>query len=193
MIVVFGGAFNPPTLAHKEIYHLIDHMVKLDKFLFLPVSKKYSKGNLIDDHYRVEMLKILIRDLDKASISKIETEDDKFLGTYQSLLRIKNEFPDEEIAFVLGADNLRHLDHWINAEKLLNDFKFIVVNRNNEIVEEKLKSNPLLYKYKDHFIILKNYHSNISSTMFRETLDPSYVDEAVYHYIMKNDLYRGNY
>ena len=193
MIVVFGGAFNPPTLAHKEIYHLIDQTIELDKFLFLPVSKKYSKATLIDDKYRVEMLKILTNNLDKASICKIETEDDQFLGTYQSLLRIKEDYPNQEIAFVLGADNLLHLNHWINAEKLLSDFKFIVVNRNNENVEEKIKNNPLLKKYKDHFIVLKNYQSNISSTLFRETLDSSYVDEKVYHYIMKNDLYRGNY
>jgi len=193
MIVVFGGAFNPPTLAHKEIYQLIDESVNLDKFLFLPVSKKYSKANLIDDFYRVEMLKILIKDLEKASISKIETQDDKFLGTYQSLLRIKNEYPEQEIAFVLGADNLLHMNHWINAEKLLSDFKFIVVNRNNENVEKKINKIPLLKTYKDHFIVLKNYQSNVSSTLFRETLDPSYVDEEVYHYIMKNDLYRGNY
>ncbi|MDA3931644.1 MAG: nicotinate (nicotinamide) nucleotide adenylyltransferase [Tenericutes bacterium] len=193
MIVVFGGAFNPPTLAHKDIYHLIDETIKLDKFLFLPVSKKYSKSTLINDDYRVEMLKILIKDLEKASISKIETQDAKFLGTYQSLLRIKEEFPNQEIAFVLGADNLLHMNHWINVEKLLSDFKFIVVNRNNENVEEKIQMNPLLNKYKDHFIVLKNYQSNISSTLFRETLDPSYIDEEVYHYIMKNDLYRGNY
>jgi len=144
MIVVFGGAFNPPTLAHKEIYHLIDQTIELDKFLFLPVSKKYSKATLIDDKYRVEMLKILTNNLDKASICKIETEDDQFLGTYQSLLRIKEDYPNQEIAFVLGADNLLHLNHWINAEKLLSDFKFIVVNRNNENVEEKIKNNPLL-------------------------------------------------
>ncbi|MFP4477952.1 MAG: nicotinate (nicotinamide) nucleotide adenylyltransferase [Candidatus Izemoplasmatales bacterium] len=189
MIVVFGGAFNPPTLAHREIYHLIDESVKLDKFIFLPVSKKYSKASLIEDDYRVDMLKILIKDLDKACVSKIETEDDQFLGTYQSLLRIKKQYPNQDIAFVLGADNLLHLNHWINADKLLSDFKFIVVNRNNENVEKTINKIPLLKKYKDHFIILKNYQSSISSTLFRETLDPSYVDEEVYHYIMKNDLY----
>ncbi|QWB99333.1 nicotinate (nicotinamide) nucleotide adenylyltransferase [Mycoplasmatota bacterium] len=192
MIVVFGGAFNPPTLAHKDIYHLIDQTVELDKFLFLPVSKKYSKANLIEDIHRVNMLTIMIKDLDKANISKIETEDDQFFGTYQSLLRIKKEYPKEDIAFVLGADNLLHMNHWINAEKLLSDFKFIVVNRNNENIKEKIKKISLLKRYQDHFIILDNYQSNISSTLFRETLDPSYVDEEVYHYIMKYDLYRGN-
>ena len=192
MIVVFGGAFNPPTLAHKEIYHFIDQHIDMDEFIFLPVSKKYAKSNLANDYDRLKMLEILIQDLDKAIVSPMETQDEKFLGTYHSLKRLKRNYPHHDLAFVLGADNLMHLDRWINAEKLLEEFKFIVVNRHKSDLEKLIEKNKLLSKYKDHFLILNNFHSNISSTLFRETLDPYYVDEDIYHYIMKNDLYRGN-
>jgi len=192
MIVVFGGAFNPPTIAHKEIYHLIDKQIDLEQFIFLPVSQKYSKAHLVEDHHRINMLNLMIQDLDKAMVSNIETTDDHFVGTYQSLLRLQEAYPDQDIAFVLGADNLNHLDHWINAEKLLKEFRFIVVNRHHTSIEKRIEKNHLLTKYKDHFIILKDFDSNVSSSLFRETLDPYYVDEDIYHYIMKNDLYRGN-
>ncbi|MFO7968524.1 MAG: nicotinate (nicotinamide) nucleotide adenylyltransferase [Candidatus Izemoplasmatales bacterium] len=191
MIVVFGGAFNPPTLAHKEIYQLIIKSLPVEKFIFLPVSKKYSKSSLIADNHRLNMLKILIKDLDKAKISKLETEENQFLGTYKSLKRLQKEYENKKVAFVLGADNLIHLHKWINAEKLIKDFNFIVVNRNNRDVYKLLEKNELLSKYKDNFIVLEEFNSFISSSLFRETLDPSYVDEDIYHYIMKNDLYRG--
>ncbi|MFW5847713.1 MAG: nicotinate (nicotinamide) nucleotide adenylyltransferase [bacterium] len=191
MIVVFGGAFNPPTLAHKEIYHLIVDTLDVEKFIFLPVSKKYSKASLIADNHRINMLKILIKDLDKAYISKLETEENQFLGTYKSLKRLQKKYENKEIAFVLGADNLTHLHKWINASNLIKDFKFIVVNRNNQDVYKLLDKNDLLSNYKENFIVLNEFDSYISSSLFRETLDPDYVDEDIYHYIMKNDLYRG--
>jgi len=191
MIIVFGGAFNPPTIAHKEIYHFIHELVPVDKFIFLPVSKKYSKASLIEDKHRLQMLKILTADLKDAIVSEIETEDEEFLGTYQSLLKIKNQYPHQEVAFVLGADNLNHLDQWINAEKLVSEFKFIIVNRHKKNLDKLIEKKTLLKNHKNHFIILENFHSNISSSLFRETLDPYYVDEGIYHYIMKHDLYRG--
>lgn len=191
MIVVFGGAFNPPTLAHKEIYALIDSRVDLEEFIFLPVSKKYSKASLIEDEHRIEMLNLMTRNLKKATVSKIETKDDQYLGTYASLLRIKEEYPGKTIAFVMGIDNLIHFKRWIKAEELISEFKFIVVNRNNLDVEKVINDIPLLRKHKENFIIVNDFQSNISSTLFRETLDSSYVVEEVYHYIMQHNLYGG--
>jgi nicotinate-nucleotide adenylyltransferase len=193
MIVVFGGAFNPPTTAHKEIYGFINQHIHVDQFIYLPVSKKYSKNHLVDDEHRINMLEILIKDLDKAIVSQVETEEAHFKGTYQTLKTLKKQYPGKDIAFVLGADNLRHLDHWINAKNLLKDFQFIVVNRNHTNVKQIIERKPLLKQYQDHFIVLKDFESSVSSTLFRDTLDPSYVDEDIYHYIMKNDLYRGNH
>ncbi|HKL47253.1 MAG TPA: nicotinate (nicotinamide) nucleotide adenylyltransferase [Candidatus Izemoplasmatales bacterium] len=192
MIVVFGGAFNPPTIAHREIYDFINRHLDVEHFIYLPVSKKYTKNHLVDDAHRIQMLTILTRSLDKAKVSKVETEEAEFKGTYHSLLHIKKSYPNREVAFVLGADNLLHLDHWINAENLLKDFRFIVVNRNHTNVNKIIEKKSLLKHYKDHFIVLEAFESNVSSTLFRDTLDPYYVDEDIYHYIMKNDLYRGN-
>lgn len=191
MIVVFGGAFNPPTLAHREIYYLVSQMVDLETFIFLPVSKKYSKASLIEDHHRVEMLKLMTKEFDNTIISRMETKDPEYLGTYESLLRIKKEYPGKDIAFVMGIDNLLHLKHWIKAELLLSEFKFIVVNRNNQNVNRIINENPILLKNRDNFIIINDFHSNISSSLFRETHDPNYIQEDVYHYIMKHDLYGG--
>jgi nicotinate-nucleotide adenylyltransferase len=191
MIVVFGGAFNPPTLAHKEIYEFILKQVNVDKFIFLPVSNKYSKSTLIDNHHRLKMLQLLVKKLPMAEVSTIEMDDQAFLGTYQSLIKIKEAYPNQKVAFVLGADNLTKLDRWINAEKLLEEFIIIVLNRGAANLEYLIHAKPLLNRYHEQFIVLNHFHSNISSTLFRETMDPEYVDDEIYHYIMKNNLYAG--
>ena len=189
MIVVFGGAFNPPTIAHKEIYYLISQQMNISQFIFLPVSKKYSKANLIDDNHRLKMLDLMIKNMPKAIVSTMETEDETFLGTYVSLTRIKKANPNHSIAFVLGADNLEHLDQWKHATQLVKEFQFIVIKRNQKDLHQLINDHPLLEAYKHHFRFINHFESNVSSTLFRETHDPEYVDEDVYHYIMKNELY----
>lgn len=192
MVVVFGGAFNPPTIAHKEIYYLIDKLVGFDHFIYLPVSNKYNKSTLISDVYRIDMLKILIEDLPKASLSLLEIDDPNYLGTYESLKRLKEFFPEEDIAFIVGSDNLLNLKKWIKADALIAEFKFIVINRNRLDAKKIIEKEPLLNKYKENFQIISGFNQYISSTAFRDSLDPSYVVDKVYQYIMENDLYRGN-
>ena len=192
MVVVFGGAFNPPTLAHKEIYYLIDKVVGFDHFIFLPVSNKYNKSTLISDNYRIDMLNILIEELPKASLSLLEIDDHNYLGTYESLKRLKDLYPDEEIAFIIGSDNLVNIKRWINSERLIKEFKFIVINRNKQDAQKIIENDKMLNESKDNFRIIPGFKQYISSTAFRDSLDPFYVTDNIYQYIMKNDLYRGN-
>jgi nicotinate-nucleotide adenylyltransferase len=191
MVVVFGGAFNPPTVAHREIYFLIDKLIGFDYFIFLPVSNKYNKSTLIADNYRLEMLELLIQELPKAKLSLLEIDDNNFLGTYESLKRLKADYPNDEIAFIIGSDNLLKIKHWINAEALVTEFKFIVINRNRQDAKKIIETNPLLRANSDNFKILAGFNQYVSSSAFRDSLDPSYVPDQIYQYIMKKDLYRG--
>jgi nicotinate-nucleotide adenylyltransferase len=191
MIIVFGGAFNPPTIAHKEIYHHVVKHLPCKKFIFLPVSNLYTKRSLASDHHRHKMLELMTEDLSNVRISTMEFDDSDYLGTYQSLIRIQESHPSEEVVFVIGADNLAKLDKWINAEALLNDFRFIVINRNHMDIEKAIKDHPMLTNHIDSFIILPDFDIKISSTSFRENFDKALVCDKVYDYIQTHQLYRG--
>lgn len=188
MVIVFGGAFNPPTIAHKEIYFHIQKSVDFDKFIYLPVSNLYTKSSLIANVHRLNMLELLIEDLDKAVVSDLETNDSDFMGTYHSLVRIQDKYNDV-VAFVIGADNLYNLHNWKNGLSLLTEFKFIVLNRGRIDLKSYLENNKHLAPFKENFIILPGFDMHISSTMFRETFEPSFVVEKVYDYIMMHGLY----
>ena len=188
MVVVFGGAFNPPTIAHREIYYHIKKSLDFKMFIYLPVSNLYTKSSLISNFHRLNMLNLMAEDLEGAHVSELELNDSDFLGTYQSLVRIQEQY-DDEVAFVIGADNLRNIHNWKNAKSLLSEFKFIVINRNNIDISYYIESDKHLKDYKDHFYILPKFNMNVSSTIFRETFDPSYVPEKVYEYIMLHGLY----
>ena len=130
MKVIFGGAFNPVTTAHIKVCEYVLNKVNAKEFIFLPVSSAYTKSDLASNYHRLNMLKLATKNCDKALVSSLEIEDNDFLGTYKSLIRFYDKYEDD-IAFVIGADNLELMDKWINIEGILSEFKIIVLGRDN--------------------------------------------------------------
>jgi nicotinate-nucleotide adenylyltransferase len=191
MIVVFGGAFNPPTVAHKQIYYYVKQHLDCTEFIYLPVSSQYTKRSLASNQHRLQMLKLMTKDLPGVKVSTMEFEDPDYLGTYQSLVRIQESHPNEVIAFIIGADNLPKLPQWINIKGILNEFKFIVINRHHADIRQMIEDDLFMKDYPDSFITLPDFDIDVSSSGFRGTLDPGSVTTEVYDYIMVHELYRG--
>lgn len=192
MKIVFGGAFNPITIAHIKVYEYIMQKMDADEFLFLPVSSAYTKSELASNYHRVNMLELVTGKYENLGICKLEIDDTDYLGTYQSLIRLSDKY-DCKLSFVIGADNLLKMDRWINIEGILREFKIIVLGRDGIDIKKTILQNPILVKHLDAFTIFDDFHVAVSSTSFRKTMDPSQVDPDVYEYIQKNDLYRGDF
>jgi nicotinate-nucleotide adenylyltransferase len=191
MIVVFGGAFNPVTIGHVEVCDYILNRFEGVKFVFLPVSSAYTKSDLASNYDRVNMLELAIGDRKNVSISEMEMRDNDFLGTYQSLIRIADK-EEDDVYFVIGADNISGLEKWINVEGFLSDFKVIVLGRDTLNIKELIKGNNVLNKFESSFIIYNDFSYDVSSTKFRETFNKTMVPRLVYDYIIDNELYLGD-
>jgi nicotinate-nucleotide adenylyltransferase len=190
MIIVFGGAFNPVTNAHINVATFLLQEFPSARFFFLPVSSAYTKSDLASNHDRVEMLQLAINNHANMSISDLEINDSDFLGTYRSLIRISDNY-HEDVAFVIGADNLLSMHKWINVHGILSEFKIIVLGRYNLNIQELIDKDPVLSQHIESFLIYDDFHMDISSTKFRQTMDKNLVPKNVYEYIIKNELYRG--
>ncbi len=190
MKIVFGGAFNPVTNAHIEVYKYVMSKMNADTFIFLPVSNAYTKIELTSNYHRKNMLELAVKKYENISICELEIEDSNYLGTYQSLIRLSDKF-DTEIAFVVGADNLLKMYKWINIEGILSEFKIIVLGRNGIDINKIINEDIVLNKHRKSFIIYEDFKLNISSTSFRETFNKELLNNKVYEYIIKNKLYRG--
>lgn len=186
MNVVYGGTFNPITKAHETIVNTILNTFEVENFIFLPVGNFYTRKEITDDVHRVNMIKLSFQNNSKVVISDIELKANEYKGTYCSLKELSKEYND--IYFVIGGDNLLDLKTWLNLDLLLNEFKFIVINRDridlNQVIEENYS------KYKDHFVLI-NIDMNISSSMVREDIENNKdkINEEVYSYIKNNKLY----
>ena len=182
MILVYGGTFNPPTVAHYEIIELLTKKFNPNNFYLLPVGPHYNKPGVASFYDRYMMCKLVAKKLG-IKVSDLENEE-TYRGTYYALKHFALE--DNEVYFVMGADNFDYLDQWINANNLVKEFKFIVLTREgfdvNKIKESKFK------EYADHFILIE-YNNYVSASLFRQTKNTNLVIPEVMNYINENKLY----
>ena len=153
MIVVYGGSFNPPTKAHIEIANKVLNFNYINKLIFLPVGNFYNKKDLIDIKHRINMIEGIFYEHKNVVISDLEEKYNKPLKTIESLKLIKEEYPNEEIAFIMGADNLIDIKSWYMYEDMIKEFKFIVFNRDDSNILDFINNDKVLNRYKDKFII----------------------------------------
>lgn len=183
MIIIYGGAFNPPTKAHYLIAQKLIDSFKPDAFYFLPVGDKYNKSGMESYQVRFEMTSLLAKKLPNSYVSTKEKEE-SFRGTYYMLKDFS--LIDKDLYFVMGADNFDYLDSWIMADKLISEFKFIILTREGFDVDKLI--NEKYYEHKNNFKIV-NIDLPISSTDFRTTKDKELLIDEVYEYIKSNKLY----
>lgn len=171
-IAVFGGSFNPPTVAHINLAkQVLEEMNEIEKVIFVPVSTKYNKKGLASDDDRFNMLKSICNSQENLEVSDLELKSKRQLYTIETLRIIEEQNPGKEIYFIIGTDNLKELETWYKPDELLKNFKIIVLDRGEDNTEDIIEKSEFLKKYKSSFIKLKNMKKmNISSTYIREQL-----------------------
>lgn len=186
-IGIFGGSFNPPHKMHLHIAKSLLSRNYVDKVIFVPVSNFYGKKGLVSNHHRYEMLKLLVKNYPNMEVSDYEFQS-HLVYTYETLRHFKEQYPQDEIYFICGMDNLEEFSTWHHHEEILSTYQVIVITRNKEIeIPQYLKP------YQKNIVLAETHERNISSTNIRNQLLEGKVDEnlsrEVYQYIKDNKLY----
>lgn len=196
-IVIFGGSFNPPLNSHFSIaQQVLNQYEEVEKIIFIPVNQKYPKKGLLNNQHRYNMLKLVADKNKDFIISNMDFKKDKSLPTIETLEQTQEEFPDKQICFLTGSDNLKEIHLWDRAEDIISNYKIIIMERGCDNMDEIIENNPLLLKYRENFIKLnQDIRSNFSSTYVRKQLKNGksvryLMPDEVYEYIEKNNLYR---
>lgn len=195
----FGGAFNPPTCAHLELAKRVKNEFELDKLFFVPVGNLYQKNELADEKVRFEMLQILCKDCEGLEVSDLEMNLNKNLTAIEVFELIEDRYKEEaqEIYFILGADNFSKIENWREANKLIKNYKYIILEREEIDLNKIICENKSLTENKQNFNILKeNSYGLISSTRVRSEIYETskeeickIIPEEIYEYIINKRLY----
>lgn len=191
-IGIFGGCFNPPHQMHKDIALNLIKSNYLDKVIYVPTGNFYNKPDLVSDIDRYNMLKLMLKDTPNIEVSNYEFGKLKY--TYQTLTYFKNQYPNDDIYFILGSDNLKEMDSWKEYEYILSNFKILVIRRNDDNIDDIINK---YYNWKENIITANISLNYISSTQIRNYLKESgtininstMIDENVLEYIVSKRLY----
>jgi nicotinate-nucleotide adenylyltransferase len=186
MNYVYGGSFNPPTMAHRKIVELLCKRDDANKVILVPVGDDYKKPYLAPFEHRFSMLEIMTNDLDNVVISTIE-QHEKFQGTLSSLKKLKIDF--NPLSFVIGSDQIDDLPQWIDSEKLLKSYRFIIIQRDKDLCIEDIEKK---FDHLEHHFIWIPFNQEISATTARINKDKrkKILDAQIINYIEKHQLYK---
>lgn len=180
--VVFGGSFNPPTIAHEKIIEILSNL--FDEVIVVPNGTDYIYKNNLNNDDRFKMLEIIANEYSNVTISDIELKR-PFTGTVNTLRDLGHP------VFACGDDCLKELHNWIDAPSLLAENEFLIFTRHETIPKLKkfLNEDSFLAPYQNKFNFQKLDFPMISSSEYRQTADRTLLSTKIEQYIHSHKLY----
>lgn len=194
-IGIMGGTFNPIHNGHIILAQTAYNQVGLDKILFMPSGNSYMKNNVLDVKHRVNMTRLAIEPYSNFELSLIEVNRQGNTYTCDTLEELKNNNPENEYYFIMGADSLFQIETWRCPEKIFNLCTLICSIRDeHDKIAIYQKGKMLEDKFGAEIIYLDMPKIDISSTDIRNAIadKKSISDEVPYtveEYIQKERLY----
>ncbi|MDA3843008.1 MAG: nicotinate (nicotinamide) nucleotide adenylyltransferase [Candidatus Kapabacteria bacterium] len=198
-IGLIGGSFNPIHKAHIAAAECFLDALQLDKCVFMPTNispfKTASASALkISAEHRLECVRLALKNNPKLEISSYEIDKGDISYTYETILYLKNKYPDSELFFLIGGDSASHFRKWRNWEKILNEAQICIVPREDKDFDQFKISEELTIDGRSP-IYIKFPLMNISSTEIRNLIKSGQaisdlVPPEVEDYIITHRLYQ---
>lgn len=130
-IGLFFGSFNPIHIGHLILGNYILENSDMEELWFVvsPQNPFKDKKTLLNDHNRLDMVQLAVKNYPKMRASNVEFSLPKPSYTIDTLTYLKEKYPDYSFALIMGEDNLNSLPKWKNSEKLITDYHIIVYPR----------------------------------------------------------------
>lgn len=194
-LCLFTGAFNPCTLAH---YHMINSAMNTNKFnyiifaisnqKFLERKQRKLKDSAYSEKQRLEMILAMTYKCPNVLIFGIEQG-----YTYEVLKEVKSKYNCNSLYFALGSDKLQEINKWGFHDKLLKEFCFYILQRQDSLLAVQKKCKQL-FSQTDYVIGEDNQQfKDISATLVRNKIKNNedfkdLVAEEVYNILKNNPL-----
>lgn len=128
--MIFGGAFDPPTLAHEAIIAACLRLTQFDNVWVMPSGDRVDKqmGSAAAD--RLAMLKAMhhssFKGDSRLSISGFELALPQPSATYRTIQALKKQYPQTDFCFVFGRDSYINMPSWPHGKTLRQQLKMVV-------------------------------------------------------------------
>lgn len=194
---IFGGAFDPIHNGHLLLAEQCREQCRLDAVWFVPTRTPPHKDAslLTDARHRVELLNLATAGIPEFVVSRIELDHNDVSWTAETLRRIGEQRPDDELFLMIGGDSLRDFPTWREPHAIASMSTVVAVNRGNSStlnllagLDEEIRNRVLIVNMPGVDISATDIRSRVSNGQSIRFLVPRSVEE----YIRHNGLYSSN-
>lgn len=130
-IAVFGSAFDPPTLGHRDA--IVQCLEDFDEVWLVPSYAHAFNKKMSAYYHRVQMLQRFINDLDEPRTKavpcepQIKNSETEPVYSIELLQYLQQHHPNVQLSLIIGPDNQRLFDKFYQAGRLKTEFSPYIV------------------------------------------------------------------
>lgn len=178
-IVVLGGSFNPPTIAHLHLMEAAMEAAGAEKGIFIPVGEAYLKRKMrksedrirLNEQLRMDMLRAMCEGRPELLISDLEIQD-HLIHTRQSMGILQEDYPSAQLYFIAGADKIPELRSMASGDNFFDRFHVVLFAREGVDAKELVRQDEKLSPFSSSFVYAKQPEGvkGVSSTAVRKLI-----------------------
>ncbi|MGL4951702.1 MAG: nicotinate (nicotinamide) nucleotide adenylyltransferase [Mycoplasma sp.] len=183
-ILIYGGSFDPVHTGHTEVLKVAAQFLKIDLIKIIPTKVSGDKELEATPHQRLEMVKIVSKKIENCEVDDFEILKESNEPSYSinTIKYLKKQYPNDELFFLIGADQLKIFKTWKKWEEIIKLTKVVVYNRDFIFENEKFNiENVELLPFSCIYVSSTEIKNNLMKI--------DYLDPDVVQYIVENGLY----
>jgi len=192
---LLGGTFNPPHIGHLVIATQALAALGLDRVLFVPVHEPPHKVADADPgvEHRLAMCRLAVAGDERLEVSLVDAEVPGPSFTVDTLSRLHDRRPGDQLTFIVGGDMALSLPNWREPAAVLSLASLGVAEREGVARADITERLAGLDTENVRFFDMPRI--DVSSSMIRRYVAGGrpvryLVPDAVADYISREGLYR---
>lgn len=183
---LYFGSFNPIHVGHLIIAtHVINNTALQQVWFVVSPQNPFKKSaTLLNEYQRLNMVSLAIEGETKLRASNVEFKLPKPSYTIDTLVYLKEKYPKNEFAIVMGSDGFKNLDKWKNYKVLIKEHIFYIYKRPEFDIVNTFGAN---------IIIMDAPMLDISSTGIRKLLKEEKSIRYLVPDVVKEEIDNNNY
>ena len=120
-VLIFGGTFDPPHLAHTALPPLVARRLGCGRILYIPAAAnplKTSSPPTAAEH-RLAMLRLALARVPDAEISTVELDRPGPSYTVDTLQELRRRLGDVEMSLLIGSDQALAFQKWKDWTRII--------------------------------------------------------------------------
>ena len=137
-IGIFGGAFDPPHLAHAQLAQTAIDDLQLDELIVVPTGQALHKSRQLSaSNHRLRMTQLAFEGMPRVSVDACELSRAGVSYSFDTLVDIKNRHLDQDkradFYLIIGADQAEKFDTWHKWIDILQIATLAIADRPSDV------------------------------------------------------------